>query len=105
MRYQTAPCPALNLPRRPPCPQHGGAHHTESVSAASIHFRCGRYMRHYSSHMTAPAPPQARLIDGKAIAQSLKQQVRGAVDGLVASGARRPGLAVVLVGNNAASEV
>jgi methylenetetrahydrofolate dehydrogenase (NADP+)/methenyltetrahydrofolate cyclohydrolase len=55
--------------------------------------------------MTTSSPSQARLIDGKAIAQSLKQQVRAAIDALVASGARRPGLAVVLVGNNPASEV
>jgi methylenetetrahydrofolate dehydrogenase (NADP+) / methenyltetrahydrofolate cyclohydrolase len=62
-------------------------------------------MRHYSSPMTLTTPPKARLIDGKAIAQSLTQQVRAAIDALVASGARRPGLAVVLVGNNPASEV
>jgi methylenetetrahydrofolate dehydrogenase (NADP+) / methenyltetrahydrofolate cyclohydrolase len=55
--------------------------------------------------MTTSPSSQARLIDGKAIAQSLKQQVRIAIDALVASGARRPGLAVVLVGNNPASEV
>ena len=55
--------------------------------------------------MTTSSPAQARLIDGKAIAQSLKQQVRTAIDALVASGGRRPGLAVVLVGNNPASEV
>ncbi|MFI4869921.1 MAG: bifunctional methylenetetrahydrofolate dehydrogenase/methenyltetrahydrofolate cyclohydrolase FolD [Steroidobacterales bacterium] len=51
------------------------------------------------------APPQARLIDGKAIAQSLKQQVRAAIEARVAAGARRPGLAVVLVGSDPASEV
>jgi methylenetetrahydrofolate dehydrogenase (NADP+)/methenyltetrahydrofolate cyclohydrolase len=54
--------------------------------------------------ITTPAS-QAHLIDGKAIAQSLKQQVRAAIDALVASGGRRPGLAVVLVGSNPASEV
>jgi methylenetetrahydrofolate dehydrogenase (NADP+)/methenyltetrahydrofolate cyclohydrolase len=55
--------------------------------------------------MSTPAPQRARLIDGKAIAQSLKHQVRSAIDALVASGGRRPGLAVVLLGNNPASEV
>ena len=55
--------------------------------------------------MTTATQPRARLIDGKAIAQSLKQQVRSAIDALVAAGGRRPGLAVVLVGNNPASEV
>jgi len=55
--------------------------------------------------MTAPPAQTARLIDGKAIAHSLRNQVRGAIDALIASGSRRPGLAVVLVGDNPASEV
>jgi methylenetetrahydrofolate dehydrogenase (NADP+)/methenyltetrahydrofolate cyclohydrolase len=55
--------------------------------------------------MTAPPAQTARLIDGKAIARSLSNQVRGAIDALIASGSRRPGLAVVLVGDNPASEV
>jgi methylenetetrahydrofolate dehydrogenase (NADP+)/methenyltetrahydrofolate cyclohydrolase len=55
--------------------------------------------------MTAPPAQTARLIDGKAIARSLSNQVRGASDALIASGSRRPGLAVVLVGDNPASEV
>jgi methylenetetrahydrofolate dehydrogenase (NADP+)/methenyltetrahydrofolate cyclohydrolase len=55
--------------------------------------------------MTAPPTRTARLIDGKAIAHSLRNQVRGAIDALIASGNRRPGLAVVLVGDNPASEV
>src|ERR1700734_741855 len=104
MRYQTAPCPALILPRRPPRPLHGGAHHTEFVLAAAIHFRAGCEMPHYN-WMTSTPPMHARLIDGKAIAQSLKLEVRGAIEALVASGGRRPALAVVLVGNNPASEV
>ena len=57
------------------------------------------------SCMSTTPPPRARLIDGKAIAESLKHEVRGAIEAMVASGARRPGLAVVLVGNNPASEV
>ena len=47
----------------------------------------------------------ARLIDGKGIAQRIRQQTRLAVDNLVANGGRRPGLAVVLVGSNPASEI
>jgi methylenetetrahydrofolate dehydrogenase (NADP+)/methenyltetrahydrofolate cyclohydrolase len=47
----------------------------------------------------------ARLIDGKLIAQSIRQQVRARVDELIRLGARRPGLAVVLVGHDPASEV
>ncbi len=47
----------------------------------------------------------AQIIDGKLIAATIKREVRTAVEALVARGGRRPGLAVVLVGNNAASQV
>ena len=47
----------------------------------------------------------ARVIDGKAIAAGLKAEVRAATDALAARGGRRPGLAVVMVGDNPASAV
>jgi methylenetetrahydrofolate dehydrogenase (NADP+)/methenyltetrahydrofolate cyclohydrolase len=47
----------------------------------------------------------ARLIDGKSIAAGIKREVRSATDQLEARGARRPGLAVVMVGESAASQV
>ena len=47
----------------------------------------------------------AKLIDGKAISKALKADVRLATDALVARGARRPGLAVVLVGSDPASAI
>ena len=47
----------------------------------------------------------ARLIDGKSIAETIKQEVRVATDALASRGVRRPGLAVVMVGDNAASQV
>src|SRR5262245_49382613 len=47
----------------------------------------------------------AAIIDGKAIAENLKREVRAGSDALAARGLRRPGLAVVLVGDNAASAV
>ncbi|MCC7462619.1 MAG: bifunctional methylenetetrahydrofolate dehydrogenase/methenyltetrahydrofolate cyclohydrolase FolD [Gammaproteobacteria bacterium] len=47
----------------------------------------------------------AQVIDGKGTATTIKREVRTAVEALVARGGRRPGLAVVLVGNNAASQV
>ena len=52
--------------------------------------------------MTAP---RAALIDGKAIAREVRALVRAAVDRRVAAGGRPPGLAVVMVGDNAASHV
>jgi len=47
----------------------------------------------------------ARLLDGKALAARVTDEVKAAVDARVASGRRAPGLAVVLVGENAASQV
>ena len=47
----------------------------------------------------------AKIIDGKAIAARIRQQVREQVDTLRDAGKPIPGLAVVLVGNDPASEV
>lgn len=47
----------------------------------------------------------ARLIDGKALAQSIRTDIRKKVETRTASGERPPGLAVILVGNDPASEV
>lgn len=47
----------------------------------------------------------AQLIDGKSIAHTIRQQVKAHVEKRVAAGQRRPGLAVVLVGQDPASHV
>ncbi len=47
----------------------------------------------------------AKILDGKAIAADLRQQIKSRVDERVAAGLRRPGLAVILVGENPASQV
>jgi methylenetetrahydrofolate dehydrogenase (NADP+) / methenyltetrahydrofolate cyclohydrolase len=47
----------------------------------------------------------ATLIDGKAIAQQVRSEVREEVDAWVAAGNPRPGLATVLVGDDPASSV
>ncbi|HET8979235.1 MAG TPA: bifunctional methylenetetrahydrofolate dehydrogenase/methenyltetrahydrofolate cyclohydrolase FolD [Solirubrobacteraceae bacterium] len=47
----------------------------------------------------------ATLIDGKAIAQQVRTEVRDAIDRWVADGGRRPGLATILVGDDPASAV
>jgi 5,10-methylene-tetrahydrofolate dehydrogenase/methenyl tetrahydrofolate cyclohydrolase len=47
----------------------------------------------------------AKIIDGKAIAQELREQVAADVAEMVAAGLPKPGLATVLVGENPASEV
>ena len=47
----------------------------------------------------------ARIIDGKAIAQRITDDIAGRVAARVAAGNNRPGLAVVLVGESAASQV
>jgi methylenetetrahydrofolate dehydrogenase (NADP+) / methenyltetrahydrofolate cyclohydrolase len=45
------------------------------------------------------------ILDGKAVAQRVTDEVRAGVAEFVAAGHERPGLAVVLVGDNAASHV
>jgi methylenetetrahydrofolate dehydrogenase (NADP+)/methenyltetrahydrofolate cyclohydrolase len=47
----------------------------------------------------------AQIIDGRAIAAAVKQRVRGQTDELARRGLRRPGLAVILVGDDPASQV
>jgi methylenetetrahydrofolate dehydrogenase (NADP+)/methenyltetrahydrofolate cyclohydrolase len=47
----------------------------------------------------------AKIIDGKACAADMRREVREASDRLAASGKRRPGLAVVLVGDDPASRI
>ena len=47
----------------------------------------------------------ARILDGKALAAKVTDEVRAAVAARVARGRPAPGLAVVLVGENAASQV
>lgn len=47
----------------------------------------------------------AQIIDGKAIAKDLRAELKSLVDESVANGNRRPGLAVVLVGSDPASQV
>src|ERR1700690_271565 len=105
MRYQTAPCPAPKLSRGAPTPCRDRArHHTELFASTSIYhlpslrpaWRGAPCMRH-TMRMAA------RLIDGKAIAQAVRAEVAQGVAALRQRGARVPGLAVVLVGENPAS--
>ena len=47
----------------------------------------------------------AQRIDGRAVARKLDQETKAQIDAMVAAGMPRPGLAVILVGNDPASEV
>lgn len=47
----------------------------------------------------------AEVIDGRAVARQLDEQTKAQVDAMVAAGGPRPGLAVVLVGDDGASQV
>lgn len=48
---------------------------------------------------------KAQLLDGKAIAQNIRNRVRDGVDTRIQKGLRQPGLAVVLVGQDPASQI
>lgn len=45
------------------------------------------------------------ILDGKAVAAKMREDLKKEVDGFVSGGARPPGLSVVLVGDNPASEL
>ena len=47
----------------------------------------------------------AQILDGKAIAADIRQDVKEKVSAMISAGRRAPGLAVVLVGENPASQV
>lgn len=47
----------------------------------------------------------AKLIDGKAVAQSIKDEIKAEVEKITAGGGRAPALAVVLVGHDPASQI
>ncbi len=47
----------------------------------------------------------AKLLDGKAVADVVRSDLKSRVDKLVENGKRRPGLAVLLIGDNPASQV
>jgi len=47
----------------------------------------------------------AHILDGKAIAADIRNEIKTHVDEMISAGQRPPGLAVVLVGENAASQV
>ena len=51
------------------------------------------------------SPMTAKLIDGKTLSAQVIAEVRADTDSLVERGLRRPGLAVVMVGDNPASEI
>jgi methylenetetrahydrofolate dehydrogenase (NADP+)/methenyltetrahydrofolate cyclohydrolase len=48
---------------------------------------------------------KSNIIDGKAIAAQIRADIRNKIEARVKDGKRKPGLAVVLVGSNAASQI
>ena len=48
---------------------------------------------------------RARILDGNVVSAAIIRKVRSAIDAHVAAGGRRPGLAVVLVGDDPASAI
>lgn len=47
----------------------------------------------------------AQIINGKLIAEKLRQNIRKQVEQYVAKGMRKPGLSVILVGDDPASQI
>ncbi|XP_059168682.1 bifunctional methylenetetrahydrofolate dehydrogenase/cyclohydrolase, mitochondrial-like [Physella acuta] len=69
-------------------------------------FNCVNHeLQHIRSFSSTPRFYKAVVIDGKAIAQDIKNEIKAEVDALVEAGNRPPHLAVLLVGNDPASIV
>src|SRR3569833_1613769 len=68
-------------------------------------FVHGRWRRDNRRLCRAGSPMTARILDGKRIAQELLERVGRRVSDRKAQGLTEPGLAVVLVGDDAASSV
>ena len=100
MRYQTAPCPdTSNTATQRAIVKAGKAAGARMIRVWSRQRQTPALLLCENTAMTA------QIIDGKAIALELRQEVRAAIAGLVARGGRAPGLAVIMVGDNPASVV
>ncbi len=62
-------------------------------------------MRESALILTPKSPMTAQIIDGKAVAEALRNEVKANVDQRLEKQLRRPGLAVILVGEDPASQV
>ncbi len=77
----------------------------------SVNSRCAGYAWiggcGYHGRMSTPAPANmsAKILDGKSIAAEVQEKVRIAVKNRLENGLKQPGLAVLLVGSDPASEV
>src|SRR3569623_1624475 len=58
-----------------------------------------------SAQLNYQGEPMAEIIDGRAVAKKLDAETKAQVDALLSAGHPRPCLAVILVGNDPASEV
>ena len=75
------------------------------VKIAAIANLCVNYRFNHRPYKGYPTPMTAQIIDGKAIAQSIRTQLREKVTARKEAGQRVPGLAVILVGADPASQV
>lgn len=64
-----------------------------------------RRLSHNSEHFFKNIHMTAQILDGKHVSTALKNNLKLTIDEMVNSGKRQPGLAVILVGEDAASEV
>jgi methylenetetrahydrofolate dehydrogenase (NADP+)/methenyltetrahydrofolate cyclohydrolase len=63
------------------------------------------YVSALSRNIIRTTKMTAQLIDGKGIAQDIRREIRLAIDEHTAKGCARPGLAVILVGDDPASQI
>ena len=109
MRYQTALYPVQNPA---PAKKRGNIRaRRRPVNAPRTHTLgawraiCEHRALAVFTHLILRYPVTARLIDGKEIANRLRAVMRDRISGMTTRGLRPPGLAVILVGSDPASEI
>src|SRR5918994_4786543 len=94
-------CPSLSIDRRSrPCSRSGSCRRRITRRGLRAANPCLAHRARIPALMTI-----ARLLDGRKLAASMQKEIRQSVEAMQARGLRRPGLAAVLVGRDAASEI
>src|SRR4051812_6772132 len=98
MRYQTAPCPA--------CVSKAGIlFGSERACREPRLEQPGKLVRESASPRSQGTPVTAKILDGKAVAQQIRDELKGRVARVRERLGRPPSLSIVLVGDDPASAV
>ena len=95
--------PDCAIPRSLPTAYNKGS--GQPVQGARLYALTPNIVNELQLKKQARVQVNSRIIDGKQVANDLIERIKGGVDRRLAGGQRAPGLAMVMVGDNAASKV